>query len=98
VEHWYKKYLEHLHSDYWETLKKEKLEICGHRCQRCGAEGTLLDPLECHHLHYRTVYHEGLEDVEIVCVKCHCTEHGTNRIRSYAHISAESLPEMGWDI
>jgi hypothetical protein len=66
-------YLEHLESTYWHALRKRALERANYQCERfgCGRGNCVL---EMHHLHYLTLFHERLEDVEMLCDDCHQRE------------------------
>lgn len=78
---WYDNYLK---SDHWQRtriLKLLKADIDEQwqliRCERkdCGLY-VPLTALDIHHLHYRTVGHEALEDLAVYCRSCHGVTHG----------------------
>ena len=68
-----------LASGRWARVKRDVIARAGGRCERCGrdfgrrwrARPTV------HHLHYRTLGRESLDDVEALCNLCHAQEHGT---------------------
>jgi 5-methylcytosine-specific restriction endonuclease McrA len=61
-----------LASDHWRELRRRVLADRGYACERCGMTLALLD---VHHLHYRTLGDEGLDDVELLCRACHDKQH-----------------------
>ncbi len=81
----YARYLAHLHSDFWYSLKEERLRLCGRKCERCGksADEAGVSCLEAHHARpYRDcLFKETVSDIRILCPKCHSTESGTTRTR-----------------
>lgn len=64
------KYIQYLNSQEWLNLR---LDIITSRikCERCGSKKCL----QVHHKHYRTIYKENPEDLELLCKKCHESEH-----------------------
>lgn len=66
---WYRNI--YLRSKHWRSLRAAKLEDVGHRCQRCRRR----QELEVHHLHYQTLWHERLTDLEVLCRRCHENHH-----------------------
>lgn len=74
-------YVEYLESEHWRQLRQRKLESVNHRCERCGAYSKraptgVLGGLDVHHLTYERLRNEPLEDLEVLCVRCHAEEHG----------------------
>jgi len=61
------KYLEYLASAAWKRKRYQLFLQRGKKCERCGA----VKKIEVHHKHYRTLGHEALTDLEVVCVTCH---------------------------
>lgn len=59
-------YVDHLASFKWTRTRAEKLRWAGGLCEHCG-----LAAHEVHHLHYDTLGHEGLGDLEALCKPCH---------------------------
>lgn len=62
------KYREVLKSKRWKEFAKYAIHQAQGECQRCGMPKK---PLQVHHLHYDTLGHEKLTDVEVVCLDCH---------------------------
>ncbi len=63
------KYRRYLASRAWRERKAYLVAMRGEKsCQRCGCTDQALD---CHHIHYRTLEKESLEDVEFLCAGCH---------------------------
>jgi 5-methylcytosine-specific restriction endonuclease McrA len=57
----------YLKSEHWQEVRKEKLKQAGYKCERCGAK----ESLDIHHLHYRTLGHERMSDLQALCRSCH---------------------------
>ena len=61
---------EYLKSEHWKNLKYEKLnKIC--YCEKCGNKNNI----DVHHLNYKNLYDVKLEDLQVLCRKCHSNEH-----------------------
>jgi 5-methylcytosine-specific restriction endonuclease McrA len=84
------RYQERIGSSKWKELRLKVIERRGGCCQRCGSESR---DLELHHLHYRSLGSEALEDVELLCQSCHvrADEARVSRRRPKREISDE-----GW--
>jgi 5-methylcytosine-specific restriction endonuclease McrA len=81
-------YRRHIHSLEWQLLRIVMLIVHGSRCQRCGRHLTHKTG-QLHHKHYRTVGHESLDDVEILCGRCHMRVHGRTP-KCTAHLAARA--------
>lgn len=71
-------YTKYLKSDKWKRIAEKRMEIDGYTCCMCGCRGTSVNPLEVHHLTYRSLYHEEnriYEDVMTLCHSCHKLLH-----------------------
>jgi 5-methylcytosine-specific restriction endonuclease McrA len=67
----YYKYVTHLQSDYWRNIRRKALERDNEICQECmQAKAT-----EVHHLTYRNMGNEPLEDLVSLCSRCHRSIH-----------------------
>lgn len=61
-----------LRTDFWKTLSQEKKDLVG-ECERCGSDNNL----QSHHVKYpKNWFETTLDDLEVLCRKCHQTEHG----------------------
>lgn len=60
-----------LNSDDWKYKKKQIFELKGAKCERCGE----IHNLTVHHGNYFSLFHEKLEDLYILCKKCHEDYH-----------------------
>ena len=76
------KYLEYLRSAKWKEIARKRLEIDGFRCCMCGSEGTASNPLECHHLSYKWLYHEESRIFQDLLTLCHVCHKSTHRMMS----------------
>ena len=66
---WYRRV--YLKSDHWKTLKKALFFKRGKHCERCDS----CLKIDVHHKEYRFIYDVTLDDLEILCRKCHQKEH-----------------------
>lgn len=76
-------YDEYLNSDHWQRTRIKRLLMADIndewnviRCEEtdCGLY-VPLQAINIHHLHYRTVGHEAMEDLKVVCRSCHGVYH-----------------------
>ena len=68
----YRKYLK---SQYWQEFRLKAMEHYDNKCSWCGVDGDKSN-LQVHHLHYKNLGNEGLEDVSLLCPSCHKKAHG----------------------
>ena len=67
-----REYREFLKSDFWKKLSSEKRRLVG-RCEQCRST----NGLQSHHVRYPDNWHDStLEDLKVLCRKCHAKEHG----------------------
>lgn len=72
----YKSYEEYLSSVHWSNLRDAKLKQHGSFCCRCKRG----DHLQIHHVIYRSRWEDSkLEDLEVLCRRCHEKHHGIKR-------------------
>lgn len=65
-------YAEFLGSDFWVCLSRQKRKQVG-KCERCGSKHRL----QSHHVRYpENWFDTRLEDLEVLCRKCHARHHG----------------------
>jgi hypothetical protein len=66
----------YLPSDYWKELRERVVVNQGYRCRRCGST------VDCvvHHRTYERLCREELEDLEVLCRRCHDTLHTARRL------------------
>lgn len=68
---WWAKYTEYLKSPQWKSKRQELFNERGKRCESCGRT----ENIQVHHLTYRNVFNENLEDLQVLCKKCHSKKH-----------------------
>lgn len=68
----YAKYLNHLQSPYWKSIRKQVFERDDSLCQSCK----VAPAEEVHHLTYINLGNEKIEELISVCCSCHRTIHG----------------------
>ena len=62
----------YLKSQKWLILKAKRLRIADRRCEKCGI-GTR--QLHLHHITYERLLDEDINDLRILCSKCHSELH-----------------------
>lgn len=65
------RYYTYLMSPEWKAKRAQVLDRDNHICQRCKTEAAS----EVHHLSYKNVYNEPLEDLQALCRDCHFNLH-----------------------
>jgi len=58
----------------WQLLRAQAFQVIGNRCWRCRKVFAKRH-LHLHHLHYGTVGKETLNNVLLLCRKCHAFKH-----------------------
>lgn len=72
TDHWWAVYGAYLKSPEWQALRVQVLERAAGRCEDCGdAVAT-----QVHHLTYRRVGDEHVDDLRAICNRCHDHRHG----------------------
>lgn len=69
-QNWYRN--EYLKSGHWQIFRRKALQNRAFTCENCGERQK---PLDVHHLTYKNLWNEQLEDVEVLCRKCHNKKH-----------------------
>lgn len=69
--HWKDKYLEYLKSKEWKAIRVKLFQLRGRKCEECDATRFL----QIHHKTYIRLYHEKMDDLQILCRECHKAEH-----------------------
>lgn len=70
--YWYRKF--YLRSRHWREIRFIKFGAVGYACEVCRIKpynGTH----DVHHLTYARIWHERLNDLKVLCRKCHKLEH-----------------------
>lgn len=67
----------YLNSSHWKELRAQALTHYGRKCNRCPATSHL----QVHHNQYRNIYDVGIDDLEILCGKCHQNHHDKPRTK-----------------
>jgi hypothetical protein len=64
-------YHDYLKSPQWAAKRKKAIAYYRGRCTIC----TNGHRLEVHHRHYRTLFREGMGDLDLLCHDCHQNHH-----------------------
>lgn len=80
-----KKYYAYLQSPQWQELKRQATERSRRNansnnihgvCEKCGYE-PWRPILQLHHKNgYKNIFHETLDELELICPQCHRKAHG----------------------
>lgn len=75
ARHWFRRvfYQEHLASRKWYDFRIEVIKRFSGNCQGCGGIGT-----DVHHLTYKNLGDEGMNDVTLLCRSCHEKIHNAH--------------------
>ena len=68
-----KEYRAYLKSDIWKGKRQLVLDTKGSECENCGENA--LGNLQIHHVTYDRIYHEHIDDFEVLCGTCHNDHH-----------------------
>lgn len=66
---WYREV--YLYSEHWEGLREEAFSTYGRHCAKCPST----THLQVHHLAYRNIFDVTVQDLQVLCMKCHHKEH-----------------------
>ena len=81
--------------DHIDLLKSQLVEARGVHCEVCGKGSK--SALKVHHRHYRTFLEEKLEDLVLICSKCHADLHTRSRENRLTEQDAKFIdPE--WEV
>ncbi len=87
-------YKNYLFSAKWKNKRFEIYTERGGKCERCK-KPLKENEYQVHHKHYKTLFNENNEDLELLCVPCHKKHH--NR-RQYMQAIIEHCQENGISI
>ena len=65
---------EYWKSEEWTKMKADLFVLRGGKCERCGK--TLGSTFVPHHLSYDHFKEETVEDLQLLCMRCHAEVHG----------------------
>ncbi len=73
-------YERYMKSEAWEKKRSERLELDDNKCVMCGRPNGLQKDrttpiLQVHHIHYKNLGHEPMEDLVSLCPTCHKRIH-----------------------
>ena len=64
-------------SPHWKLRQRQAVVRAGRACEHCDRKNRLT----VHHLHYRTLFNEGAEDLMCLCWTCHKQAQGKGEDR-----------------
>jgi len=65
------KYHAYLLSKSWALKRKKLKALRKYKCEMCNS----IKNLHVHHLHYKNIFHEKMEDLQLLCKACHYKTH-----------------------
>jgi hypothetical protein len=80
-------YQAYLQSEHWQSLREQKLEEAEHKCQVCNSR----EHLNVHHRTYRDLGNEKLNDLTVLCKRCHEAFHSLVELKL-----GEALRQKRW--
>lgn len=88
---WWNRYSRYLKSPEWRALRKRLYKDRDGRCEDCGKK--LRGKYHAHHETYQRVGNEDLEDLVLLCDRCHQKRHPNKKItrKKKLHIKKSSL-------
>ena len=66
-----RKYADYLNSIDWKAKCTRLIQKRGKRCEVCNSSYRI----EVHHLTYKRIFNERLEDLKVLCFQCHRKAH-----------------------
>jgi 5-methylcytosine-specific restriction endonuclease McrA len=81
----------------WKNKRKAKLDQVGRRCERCGS---VTGRMDVHHKTYDRLGNERLEDLIVLCTRCHEIEderRAADAKERSANALADAIFESGLD-
>lgn len=76
-------------SPIWNQKRKERLKIDRYTCYDCGAATNL----EVHHITYKRLYKEEMEDLVSLCRSCHDAIH-----KKYGYKYSDTFPPLKYPL
>jgi hypothetical protein len=73
-KNWWWAYNQYLNSDEWRTMRLKVLKRDGGKC-RLGLRGCTRNATQVHHLTYKRVTREEMDDLVSACKTCHELHH-----------------------
>lgn len=83
----FKDYATYMRSKEWRVTRQNAIRTHFGRCDVCGAK----ESLRVSHKHYRTLYGESPEDLDVLCQGCHDNKHEGKIAAAFDPVTAEYL-------
>lgn len=75
-------YPAYLNKAHWKKIRQIKLYSVNYRCEGCGSS----EDLQVHHIRHQNLCNESLDDLQVLCTKCHAK----------ARIDREAILKANW--
>ena len=75
-------YGEYLQTDHWREIREVVGYINHYHCEVCG-KAIRMNEASVHHLNYKRLGCENMDDVVFLCKDCHEKVHGLNKLNNY---------------
>ena len=69
-------YKHYLRCKHWQEIRLKVLDRSGGKCEKCGYIPWKPGTLQVHHLTYKNVGNESLDELIVLCPRCHMELHG----------------------
>ena len=69
----------YINSNHWKVKRYWLADAKGWKCEGCGFTPFIKSQVEVHHKTYKNLGKETVDDIQILCRKCHSEKHPTNR-------------------
>lgn len=79
----YKRYLK---THHWQQLRQQALDRANGKCEMCGYIPWKKGVLQVHHKTYINVGNESLDDLIVVCARCHMELHNIQGKRRASNV------------
>lgn len=83
----FKDYGTYMRSKEWRITRQDAIRTHLGQCDVCGAK----DGLRVSHKHYRTLYEESPDDLDVLCADCHDNKYEGKVVAAYDPVTAEYL-------
>lgn len=88
-------YSKYIKSAEWKAKRQERLEMDKYTCRRCGSPYDTV----VHHITYKNIGHEEMEDLITLCSWCHKRIHGIAKIiskKEFKEVTSPRYIHRGW--
>lgn len=81
-------YNEYIRSDAWIRKRDQRLALDNYQCKKCGTAKNLI----VHHITYKNLGHENMDDLVTLCWNCHNSVHKNDTGKSNKRTQTKKTP------